>query len=137
MFRNMFFQERTCILMKKFIKIILFVLVLTFSFSIPVSAVTRPAKQNIVKISSPKKEQIFLSWKKYSSVKGYQIYISKSSNFSKSAKSLSVGKNTHSLYSKNWKSKTKYYAKVRSFKMAENGKKLYGKWSTVRSVTVK
>lgn len=108
-----------------------------FSLSIPTLAATKPSRQTIVKISSPKKGQIFLSWKKYSSVKGYQIYISKSSNFSKSTKSLSVGKNTHSLYSKNWKSKTKYYAKVRSFKMSENDKKLYGKWSTVRSVTVK
>jgi mannan endo-1,4-beta-mannosidase len=95
-----------------------------------------PKKATVSKVTSPKRSQIKVTWKKDSQATGYQIVYSTSSSF-KSAKSVTVTKNstTSKVISKLTAGK-KYYVKVRSYKTID-GKKVYGAYSTVKTVTVK
>lgn len=82
------------------------------------------------KKSSVKKGKISLKWKKASSVSGYQIEISKKSNFKKKV----VSKKIKTVkYSKKLSRKTKYYIRVRSYKKV--GKKYY--YSSWKKCTIK
>lgn len=73
------------------------------------------------------------SWKKASSVSGYQLQYAKNKSF-KSAKSVKT-KSTSKTVSKLSKKK-KYYVRVRSYKVS-GGKTYYSSWSNVKTVTIK
>ncbi len=82
---------------------------------------------------SVKKGKITSKWKKSSSVSGYQIQISKKSNFKK----LVVNKKQKSYkYTKKLSRKTKYYIRVRSYKKV-GSKYYYSNWSSKRSFKTK
>lgn len=96
--------------------------------------VVKPKKTAIKKLKTSKKT-ITVTWKKVSA-SGYQIQYSTSSKFKK-AKSVTVkgSKKISKKISKLKKGK-KYYVRVRAYKTV-NGKKVYGSWSTKKSITVK
>ncbi len=97
---------------------------------------TSPAKAKISSLKSSGKSTATVKWKTVSGASGYQIQYSTSKKL-KSAKSVSVKKGkTVKATLKKLKSKKKYYVRVRAYKTV-NGKKLYGAWSTVKSVKVK
>ncbi len=75
------------------------------------------------------------SWKKASSVNGYQIQYSKNKNFSQSTSKLTGSGNTTTLTIKNLTSDQTYYVRIRAYKKV-NQKNYYGKWSTPKAVTV-
>lgn len=75
------------------------------------------------------------SWKKASSVNGYQIQYSKNKNFSQSTAKLTGSGNTTTLTVKNLISDQTYYVRIRAYKKV-NQKNYYGKWSTPKAVTV-
>ncbi len=84
------------------------------------------------------KKKLTVSWKKDSSVAGYQIQISPKLNF-KGAKKINLGKSRKTYTKKGLKSKKKYYVRIRAYKTyKDNGiiKKVYGKW-TVKSKKIK
>ncbi len=92
---------------------------------------------NIKKLSTPKisvsKSKAKIKWSKSSGVSGYQVQVSTSKSFKK----LKVNKYKSSAsYTKTLSRKTKYYTRVRAYKKI-NGKKQYGKWSTVKSFKTK
>ena len=95
------------------------------------------SKVSALKVKAGKKK-LTVSWKKDSSVAGYQIQISPKLNF-KGAKKINLGKSKKTYTKKGLKSKKKYYVRIRAYKTyKDNGtiEKVYGKW-TVKSKKIK
>lgn len=93
------------------------------------------AKQT-AKVKTNGKKKIKVSWKKNTKASGYEIVYSTKKSF-KGKKTIVVKSNkTTSKVIKKLKSKKKYYVKVRSYKKVGN-KKVYGAYSTVKTVKVK
>ncbi|MEE1313360.1 MAG: fibronectin type III domain-containing protein [Lachnospiraceae bacterium] len=102
-----------------------------------VKITVNPKKATISKVSSTKKTQAKVTWKKDSKVTGYQVVYASNKSFTRNVTTVSVKKNTTtSLTIKNLSSKKRVYVRVRSYKTV-NAKKMYGKFSTVKSVKVK
>lgn len=92
---------------------------------------------SLTSVKALKKEKIKVSWKKKSGASGYQIYWAKDKSFKKIvAKKIVKGGKTTSYTGKNFTKGRKYYVKVRAYKTV-NGKKVYGKWSSVKTVKAK
>lgn len=72
------------------------------------------------------------SWKKTSDVDGYQFQCAVNKKF-KNAKIITV--KTTAVTVIKLKKKT-YYARVRAYKVVD-GKRIYGKWSTVKKVKIR
>ena len=97
---------------------------------------TKPAKVKINKVKANKKS-IVVYWNTKSNVSGYEIQTATDKSFKKNKKTYTVAKkSTNKRTIKKLKSKKKYYVRVRAYKNV-NGKKIYGKWSDVKSVKVK
>ena len=83
------------------------------------------------------KKCLTVKWKKVSA-SGYQVRVSTKKSFGKKYRrtiTLKSGKTT-TYKVKKLKSKKRYYVKVRSYKLSGK-KRIYSKWSSVRSVRVK
>lgn len=92
-----------------------------------------PEKVNITSVSkkrSGKKTAITVKFEKQDDCK-YQVQFSTDKSFKKSVKSFNVS-NNKKTYTKSFKGK-KVYVRVRAYKTV-NGKKIYGKWSSKKSV---
>ena len=98
------------------------------------SAVTVPKKVSNKSAKSKKSRRIIYSFKKVNAT-GYQYQWSTHKNF----KSNFLTKNTKStkVTIKTAQSRRRYYVRVRAYKTERGGKKIYGKWSNVKSVRVK
>lgn len=97
--------------------------------------VTVVPKKQTVKVASPAKKQLKVTWTKDTKATGYQILVSTKKNM-KNAKSYVVTSNKTTMkVIKGLKSKQTYYVKVRAYKTS--GTKLYGAYSAVKSVKVK
>lgn len=93
----------------------------------------KPKKSTITSLTSGKKAQMVLKWKKDSKASGYEIVYSCNGK----SKKANVKKNgTTSATIKNLKSKKKYSVKIRAYKKAD-GKKIYGDYSKVKKIKVK
>lgn len=108
------------------------------SYTTNYKAVKKLGKVNLKSVSSArKKHTIKASWDKKSGANGYQIYYSRNKNFKKlSAKKIVKGGKKTSCVGKNFTKGKKYYVKVRAYKNV-NGRKVYGKWSNVKTVKCK
>ncbi|MDO4275016.1 MAG: fibronectin type III domain-containing protein [Eubacteriales bacterium] len=105
------------------------------SFSKVISAKTAPAKLNAA-VKADKNKKVKISWKKVSQADGYQIYRSTSKNGTYSRlKTLTSGKTTS--YNQTKLKKGTYYYKVRAFTKMPDGSRIYGAFSTVKSVKIK
>lgn len=98
------------------------------------TAVTVPKKVSNKSAKSKKSRRITYSFKKVNA-SGYQYQWSTHKNFksnflTKTTKSTSVTIKTA-------QSRRRYYVRVRAYKTEPGGKKIYGKWSKVKSVRVK
>lgn len=101
--------------------------------STEVKAPTRAKVKGAVRAESNKKMKITI--KKQKGVKGFQIKYSTSKKFTKkTTKTIITTKTTKQI--KALKAKKKYYVKVRAYVLSD-GKKVYGKWSKVKTVKVK
>lgn len=79
------------------------------------------------------KGKIVVKWKKSTAAKGYQLQYSTNKKFiSKKTKTT----NKTSMTIKKLKKKKTYYIRVRAYKIV-NGKKSYGKWSSVKKIKMK
>lgn len=104
----------------------------------PYSAVVKttlpPAKAKGVAVKSKDAKKATLSWKKVSGAKGYQIYRSKKKKGKyKLLKTIKKGK-TKSYSVTKPKGNTTYYYKVRAYVTNTKNKKVYGSFSTVKSL---
>ena len=97
----------------------------------------KPKKATISKVTAGSK-QLTATWKTVTGASGYEVMYSTSSKFSsKTTKTATVkkGSSKKTTIKKLAKGKT-YYVKVRAYKTVD-GKKVYGAWSSVKSVKVK
>ena len=97
-----------------------------------------PKGTSLSKVTSPKKAQLKVTWKKQASqTTGYQVQYSTDKNFKKGNKTVTVkgAKTTAKTISKLTKGK-KYYVRVRTYKTV-NKTNFYSGWSKSTSVTVK
>ena len=85
--------------------------------------VKNPSKPSKIS-ASVKKAKATVKWSKVSGIKGYQFQISKKSNFKKTVVNKEL---TKCSYAKKLSRKTKYFARVRSYKVV-NGKTYYSGW---------
>lgn len=104
-----------------------------WSASKTVTVKTVPGKVNLT-VKSTKKGVAAISWGKIASATGYDVYY----GTSKSKQNLKVvaGTTKLSVNKTKLKSGTTYYFKARAYKSV-NGKKVYGAYSSVKSVKVK
>lgn len=93
----------------------------------------KPKKAVIKSVKGTKKKITVKAKKSAGNVTGYQIKYSASSKFKKS-KTKSTTKTSYTI--RNLVSKKKYYVKVRAYKKV-GSKKVYGKWSSVKSTKTK
>lgn len=108
-----------------------------YSGSMKATFLIIPKKATLSSVKSPKKKQLKITWKKDKTVSGYQLQYSTSKKFYKSkTKTVTVSKKSTSKTISKLKTNKKYYVRVRSYKTI-NGKKVYGSWSSVKSVKVK
>ncbi len=90
-----------------------------------------PPKQSVKSLTSDKKGQFKVTYKKFSGATGYQVRYSKESSMSDAYEKST--KNT-SLTVNELKSGEKYYVQVRTYKTVD-GKSYYGAWSAIKSVS--
>ena len=102
---------------------------------VKVTITISPKSVKLSTVKSVKTKAIKVTWKKDTSVTGYEILYAQKSNF-KGAKKVTVTKNktVSATIKKLTKDKT-YYVKVRAYKTVK-GKKIYGAYSTVKKVKV-
>lgn len=100
----------------------------------PYKVVTNPRKVQTKLAKSTKKRKITFKWKKTTGT-GYQYQWSTSKNFKKNYLTKTTKKTSVTISTS--KSRKTYYVRVRAYKTHSNGKKYYGKWSTVKKVKVK
>ena len=94
-----------------------------------------PKKVTLKSVKSPSKKRMVISWKKDKDATGYQVMASPKKKFNSGTFSHEYKKVT-SRSIKGWRSKKKYYVRVRAYKKV--GKtKYYGEWSKVKAVKVK
>ncbi len=96
-----------------------------------------PKKTTVKKVTSPKKKQLKVTYKKVAGVTGYQVTYSTSKKFTKkTTKTVTVkGKATTSKVIKGLKAGKTYYVKVRSYKTV-GGKKYYSSYTAVKKVKI-
>lgn len=95
-----------------------------------------------VKVKSPKKKTIKISWNKIKDVTGYIVELSTSKKFkTKKLQIHTIKKNKNKITLKKLKRKKKYYVKVRAYKsIILNGKRVnvYSKeWSKIKTIKTK
>lgn len=104
----------------------------------PTAQVTVVApKATSIKSLSKGKKSFKVTWKKVSSVSGYQVQYSTDKKLKKGCKTYTVKKGSAtSATIKKLSSKKKYYVRVRTYKVVA-GQKVYSSWSKVKTVTTK
>ena len=98
-----------------------------------------PDKASVKSVTSPKKGALKVTWPAQTKADGYQIRIATNSGFTKSVKNVYVTAGTAKTKVKTITGLTKgkkYYVKVRAYQTI-CGKRVYGLYSTVKTVTVK
>lgn len=97
----------------------------------------KPGKVKLQKVTSSKKKTIKISWKKAGKVTGYQVLLAINKKMTKGRKTVNVkGAKVTAKTIKKLKSNKIYYVRVRAYN-AKGKLKSYGKWSTVKKVTVR
>lgn len=89
-------------------------------------------KAVIIKVKRISGTKIKVSMKKSESVKGYQVLISTDKKFKKNVKKQFFKGQKVTI--KKLKKGTKYYVKVRAYKLGDNKKKVYGKFSASKII---
>lgn len=97
----------------------------------------KPPKTTLKKLTAYQKSiKVYIN-KKTTQTHGYQIYWSRSKTFSSAKKAL-IKKNSTTTYTiKGLSRKKTYYVKVRTYKTASNGARVYSDWSTYKYTKTK
>ncbi len=97
--------------------------------------VKKPAKVSLKTVKSTKAGTLSVTTKQGKSVVGYQFTVSTDKKFKKNVKNITTKKLTATF--KGLKKGKTYYVKVRAYKVDSASKKVYGSYSSVKTVTVK
>lgn len=118
-----------------FLAFVLMICVMVAFTPVDAYAATAPSKTSISDVTA-KDYGFKVTWNKKTNVSGYQIQYSKYSSFSSSKKVTVKGKTTTTKRIRNCKKNTKYYVRVRTYKVVD-GKKKYSAWSAKKSIVTK
>ena len=101
-----------------------------------VTITVKPKKVTLSSVKSSAKKQMTIKWKRVATTTGYEIQYSTNKKFKKSVAKKNINK--ASTISKTYKVKSgkQYFVRVCSYKKVGN-QKIYGAWSTVKSVKIK
>ena len=105
----------------------------------PTAPTDTTEKSATVKVNKAlaKKKALVVYWNKIADASGYQIQVATDKKFKKNKKTITVAKQNASKKTvKKLKAKKKYFVRVRAYKIVD-GKKVYGKWSKIKSVKTK
>lgn len=94
------------------------------------------AKVSKITLKNIKGKIMKATWKKVSGASGYRIVYAKNNKFTKGKKVVTIKKNSTTTQIKKLKKGTTYYVKVQAYKTV-NGKKVYGKYSSVKKIKIK
>lgn len=97
---------------------------------------TAPTKVTLQTLKSAKKGQVKASFQKVAGAAGYQVQYAANKNFT-SAKTATAGAEAKAKTLTGLKGGKKYYVRVRAYQLDSMGNKIYGTYSTVKSITVK
>lgn len=100
------------------------------------TVVAKPAAAAVSKVTSPAKKSIKITWKKVAGVAGYEVQVATNSKFTKNKRAVTVKASKTSATIKKLSSKKKYFVRIRSYKVVNN-KKVYSKWSKVKTIKTK
>lgn len=104
--------------------------------SAPTDTTEMPASVKVNKAQA-KKKALVVYWNKIANASGYQIQVATDKKFKKNKKTVTVAKQNASKKTvKKLKAKKKYFVRVRAYKIVD-GKKIYGKWSKIKSIKTK
>ncbi len=108
------------------------------SYSSVLKTATKVSTAKLKTLKSAKSGTLTATWSKLSGADGYQLYLSTSKKFtSKTTKKVTVKKGkTVKATVKSLKKKKTYYVKLRGYKTV-NDKKVYGAFSSVKSIKIK
>ena len=98
-------------------------------------SVKKPAQVKKLTLKNPAKGKLRIRYQKVTGAKGYEIVYATNRSFTASKIVLDV-KKTKTDITELPQGKT-YYVKVRAYKTDENGKKIYGKYSSKKKLTIK
>ncbi|MDY2627215.1 MAG: fibronectin type III domain-containing protein [Lachnospiraceae bacterium] len=102
-----------------------------------ITVTVKPKKTTLSSVVSKKSKTMTVKWKKNTSGSGYQICYSRTKDFSKNKKTVTIKKqSTVSATIKKLSGNKTYYVKIRAFKTVGDVK-YYGAWSDVKSVKTK
>lgn len=102
----------------------------------PTDTTEKPASIKVNKTLA-KKKALVVYWNKIANVSGYQIQVATDKKLKKNKKTITVAKKNASKKTiKKLKAKKKYFVRVRAYKIVD-GKKVYGKWSKIKSIKTK
>lgn len=101
--------------------------------STPKDTVIAPSKVTLTTAKNIKGAKIILKWKKVAGANGYQLQYATNKKF-KAKKTKLTAKMKYTV--KKLKKKKTYYVRVRAYTVSA-GKKLYGKWSSVKKIKIK
>lgn len=94
-----------------------------------------PVKTASLKLVSKKKGQAQVSFQKVTGAAGYQAEYAADKTFA-SAKKKNIGANTKTKTLTGLKAGKKYYVRVRAYVLDSMGNKIYGIYSTVKSIRI-
>ncbi|MDO5409489.1 MAG: fibronectin type III domain-containing protein [Lachnospiraceae bacterium] len=98
-----------------------------------ITVTVKPTKTTLDSVKSNKSKSLTIKWKKNTSASGYQIYLSRTKDFSKDTKSLTIKKqSTVSMTITGLDGGKTYYVKIRGYKTVKDVK-YYGSWSSTKS----
>lgn len=104
--------------------------------TLKLTTTTAPDKVSLSSVKKKSSNKAVLKWKKVSGASGYEIYMKEGTKGEyKKVKTVKKGK-TVSYTENGLKKNTKYYFKVRAYKSV-SGKKVYSKFSKVKSIKLK
>lgn len=96
----------------------------------------KPAKVKVSKAVNQKGRKLKITWKKSTGVSGYEICYAKNKTFKKGKKIITAKASAKTKTIRKLVYNQNYYIKVRGYKKI-NGKKVYGAWSSKKSVKIK
>lgn len=93
------------------------------------------AKASIDSLKNSSKGKMKIKLDKVNGAKGYEIVYATDSKFSTSVENITLNSSSKTI--SNLTKGTTYYVKARAYKVDNSGNKIYGKYSSVKKVTIK
>ena len=91
-------------------------------------------KAQISSAKNGRSKQLLLKYKKVQGAKGYEISYSTDKKFKKGVTKKTTGKTSYTI--KGLKKGKTYYVRIRAYQVDSTGKKVYGKYSSVKKVKI-